>query len=163
MSLNLIRFFPTFLIVFFCVLTPQISSARSFELNAFQTDKCTLFPDGTNDFPELWSRCCVEHDLNYWMGGSSIDREIADLQFKQCVYTKGGAFLAWLMHSGVRIGGPSGYKAPWSWGYGWSARSDRRPLSSQEKDLVLRMLQESSEVDPDLKNKIEMLRLLRIR
>lgn len=76
----------------------------------FAFDGCSLFPDG--DYAE----CCLTHDMEYWCGGSFLDRVAADLRLAQCV----GGELGTLMFVGVRLGGwswvPGG---AFRWGYGW--------------------------------------------
>lgn len=80
----------------------------------FTTDGCSMWPD------DGWVECCVQHDFAYWCGGSSDDRKRADAALRQCVAESCGAFLGWMMHSGVRAGGVAWMPFPWRWAYGWN-------------------------------------------
>jgi hypothetical protein len=65
--------------------------------------------------------CCVNHDIEYWCGGSAQDRRDADDRLARCVKTIGqDTVLAGTMRSAVHIGGEPGSPFPWRWGYGWS-------------------------------------------
>jgi hypothetical protein len=79
----------------------------------FTTDGCSMWPD------DRWVQCCVEHDLDYWCGGSSDDRKRADAGLRQCVGADSGAFMGWMMYWGVRAGGVAWMPFPWRWAYGW--------------------------------------------
>jgi hypothetical protein len=81
--------------------------------NPFKSDGCSLWPDGD------WVDCCVEHDLVYWMGGTSEERRAADLELTRCVAERGHPYIARLMYIGVRIGGVWWLPAPFRWGFGW--------------------------------------------
>src|SRR6185503_15141506 len=45
----------------------------------FTTDGCSLSPDGS------WQACCVEHDIDYWCGGSADDRRRAHATLRTCI------------------------------------------------------------------------------
>jgi hypothetical protein len=79
----------------------------------FTTDGCSMWPD------DGWVRCCVEHDMAYWCGGTSADRTRADATFRDCVSALHGAPMAWLMYASVRVGGAPWEPFPWRWAYGW--------------------------------------------
>jgi hypothetical protein len=79
----------------------------------FTTDGCSMFPD------DGWVSCCVEHDFEYWCGGSSEDRHNADTRLRECVAQKKSEMLGWPMWAGVRVGGIPWSPFPWRWGYGW--------------------------------------------
>lgn len=75
----------------------------------FLTDGCSMWLDGT------WQQCCVEHDMDYWCGGSEADRWESDRELAQCV----GGTMGKLMRFGVVVGGR--IPAPrFGWGYGHS-------------------------------------------
>ena len=70
----------------------------------FTTDGCSggmswfwqtfIKPFTKTDIP--WRGCCVEHDKEYWMGGTWKERQIADQVLRECVAAKGypiGGFL----------------------------------------------------------------------
>lgn len=84
-------------------------------LAEFVTDGCTFFPDGN------YFDCCVQHDKEYYAGGSSKERWRSDKKLFSCIaakpkfYNKLVAPIAWL---GVRVGGVSWLKASFSWGFG---------------------------------------------
>lgn len=81
----------------------------------FVTDGCTGFPDGN------YYDCCVQHDREYYAGGSGKERWRSDKKLFLCVaakpqfYNKLIAPIIWL---GVRVGGVSWLKASFSWGFG---------------------------------------------
>lgn len=89
----------------------------------FETDGCTLWPDGDQSHRS----CCVRHDKRYWKGGSLKRRAAADRMLRKCITrywqvhsrVPSGAplcgFVVWL---GVRIGGSPWLPVPWRWGYG---------------------------------------------
>lgn len=87
--------------------------ATALPTHSFTTDGCSMFPDS------VWGTCCVEHDIEYWCGGSSEDREHADELLRECVSEKASTALGWLMYAGVRFGGVPWSPFPWRWGYGW--------------------------------------------
>lgn len=92
----------------------------------FTTDGCSMWPNGT------WTECCVAHDIAYWCGGSSEEREHADEALRQCVAEKRSSTMATMMHVGVRVGGIPWQPFPWRWAYGWSGiRGYDEPLKDK--------------------------------
>ena len=88
----------------------------------FKSDGCTFFPDGN------YRQCCVEHDKDYYFGGSEKERNRADNRLFKCVAsTKGwqNKLAAPIMWLGVKAGGVSFLPTPFRWGFGKnkSARS----------------------------------------
>lgn len=79
----------------------------------FVTDGCSRFPDA-----EWNTRCCVEHDLAYWCGGTADERAAADAAFGECLDASAGGFMAGLMEMGVRLGGSPLFPSSYRWGYG---------------------------------------------
>jgi hypothetical protein len=79
----------------------------------FKSNGCSCFPDGD------WVECCVVHDLAYWMGGTSEERENADARLRKCVADKGHPITANLMYYGVRMSGVWWLPTPFRWGFGW--------------------------------------------
>ena len=77
----------------------------------FSTDGCSAWPDGS-----LYA-CCVEHDIEYWCGGTAAQRKAADRRLRECAeridYGAEG-----MVYFGVRLGGPPWLPTPWRWGYG---------------------------------------------
>lgn len=78
----------------------------------FTTDGCSRSPDNN------WTACCIIHDIPYWCGGSTKDRQEADQYLKQCVNNQANV-LGNLYYLGVRLGGTPWLPTPWRWGYGW--------------------------------------------
>ncbi len=74
-------------------------------------------PFTKTDIP--WRGCCVEHDKEYWEGGTWTDRRNADLALAKCVGERGYPIIGWLMYAGVRLGGCPLWPFSWRWGYGW--------------------------------------------
>jgi hypothetical protein len=79
----------------------------------FTSDGCSLWPDGP------WVNCCLDHDIAYWCGGSSEDRDRADEAFRQCVAAESSTGMGTVMFAGVRVGSLPWYPLPFRWGYGW--------------------------------------------
>lgn len=122
------------------------------ELNPFSTDGCSRYPDGTRENPSLWRNCCVEHDVKYWLGGTSKERKNADKALYQCVKDKGETSAAEIIYVGVRSGGSPLNQTTYRWGYGWNRVRDYKVLSSQEKEMAYQMYGENLE---RLKNDIK--------
>lgn len=78
----------------------------------FKTDGCTFFPDGN------YRDCRVEHDKDYYFGGSLKERRASDKRLCKCVRAKANRFTAGVMWLGVRIGGVSFLPTPFRWGFG---------------------------------------------
>lgn len=122
------------------------------ELNPFSTDGCSKYPDGTKKNPTLWRNCCVDHDVKYWLGGTSKERKNADKALYQCVKDKGEPSAAKIIYVGVRSGGGPLNQTTYRWGYGWNRVQDYKVLSSQEKEIAYQMYGENLE---NLKNDIK--------
>lgn len=113
-----------------CAAPPRAPMA----LEPFETDGCTLFPDGTFKDAALWEDCCLEHDMAYWRGGTAAERLAADRALRECVLEKtGDAVLADAMFHGVRAGGASVFPSWYRWGYGWPYGRGARALTAEEK------------------------------
>ncbi len=85
----------------------------------FKSDGCTLFPDGN------YCDCCVEHDKDYYFGGTSRERWRSDKRLYNCVRKKKGwqnKLIAPMMWVGVRVGGSSILRTPFRWGFGKTKR-----------------------------------------
>lgn len=119
------------LISFFCSLGLA-------QVTDFQTDACTLFPEGTPGRRDLWRHCCVEHDLYFWAGGSKGDRKEADQRLKDCVAKTGARQFARLIYLGVRSGQYSPYHIKEKkWGNAWDGRVSYQALSEQETNEII--------------------------
>ncbi len=78
----------------------------------FRTDGCSISPNGA------WAGCCVDHDIEYWCGGSAADRLEADRVLRACV-AEHSSLAASLGFAAVRVGGVGWTPFHFRWGYGW--------------------------------------------
>ena len=90
----------------------------------FVTDGCSAWPDS------IWVACCVEHDVEYWCGGSTAQRLDADRELRRCVAEVAGPTWGTLMFWGVRVGGGERLPFAWRWGYGWPWRARIPPAAA---------------------------------
>lgn len=126
-----------FLLFAFIIVSPKLIFAQSESLEAFQTDYCTGYPEGTLDRPTIWKHCCLEHDLYFWAGGNHDDRKVSDLLLKECIEETGEEFQAKLIYWAVTAGSYSPIKfSNKKWNYGWSERKEFKKLSPQDVDLI---------------------------
>jgi hypothetical protein len=93
----------------------------------FTTDGCSFWPD------DGWRHCCIEHDIDYWCGGSALDRCASDRRLRACADAAGHGTVGAVMHFGTRLGGHPWLPLSWRWGYGWDwpyayDESEGRPL-----------------------------------
>ena len=86
----------------------------------FVGDGCTWFPDGD------YADCCLAHDRDYYKGGTDQERKASDTRLAQCVRSKGHKYLSRLMYLGVRVGGASWLRAPFSWGFGQRKKETKK-------------------------------------
>lgn len=113
------------------------------EIRDFSSDGCSMFPDQSLINSDDWCRCCFEHDIAYWQGGTEAERAAADLALRQCVLeSTGDETLAEMMYQGVRLGGSPYFYNWYRWGYGWNYERKYRPLSQDEQAMVDRKLRE---------------------
>ena len=110
--------------------------ATASELKPFASDGCSLFPDGSYAEPDRWLHCCVGHDLAYWKGGTSNQRQHSDQVLRQCVSDAGHPWIGAVMYAGVRLGGSPLWPTPFRWGFGWDYPRFYGPLSPEELDQV---------------------------
>ena len=82
----------------------------------FTTDGCSIWFNSIlgNDFTDI----CIEHDIEYWKGGSREERKIADKKLREQVNEK-ISFMGDIMYVGVRVFGHPLFPTPWRWGYGF--------------------------------------------
>lgn len=88
------------------------STGSKLPANPFTTDGCTMW------FDSSWQSCCLKHDLNYWCGGTTAQREGTDRELRACVSGAGHPGHAGWMFHGVRIFAQRLWPFPWRWGYG---------------------------------------------
>ena len=129
------------MIIIFCLSFQTIAWAESYPyktnknaLAKFTTDGCSVFPDKFwNDKDQTWLHCCVQHDIDYWMGGTEAQREGADEELKTCVADTKHDKIAVAMKLGVYFGGVHWLYTSWRWGYGWKKNRGYSELSEQEE------------------------------
>jgi hypothetical protein len=105
-------------------------------LKPFATDGCSLYPDGTSEYRDLWLHCCRRHDRKYWLGGTRAERLKADIELRDCVAAVGQPRIAERMLRGVRAGGTPYLPTRFRWGYGWRYLRGYKPLTDSEKKLI---------------------------
>jgi hypothetical protein len=98
-------------------LSKEVYSQKTWEPplppNEFKSDGCSLWPDSE------WVDCCVEHDVNYWMGGTGEERKQSDIALGKCARRKGHPIMSRFIYFFTRIGGVSWLPTPFRWGFGW--------------------------------------------
>ena len=146
-----------FAFLFFIIFSilPMTLMAESI-LKPFETDNCTMFPDGTRKRLDLWKTCCVKHDLRYWFGGSQEDMDATDLRLKECVTKVAGKGTARLMYFGVRLGHHSPIKNKYKWNWGWTPTREKVPLSPSEIIYVSKELRKLKIDQVDLEEFIKI-------
>ena len=97
-----------------------MGSISADELKPFSSDGCSDFPNGTLSQKELWLTCCTTHDVAYWKGGTRRQRIDADNELYECVSMVGEEQIAFIMLTGVRVGGSPLFPTKYRWGYGWN-------------------------------------------
>ena len=85
--------------------------------------------------PPPWESACVEHDYDYWLGGSKEDRLQADKDLARRVAWRGHPTWAALIYWSVRIGGSPLLPFPWRWDYGrpWNPLAGYREAPDPEE------------------------------
>lgn len=117
-------------------LLTLVGCASSSKLRPFTTDGCSLFPNGTSEYKDLWLDCCIKHDYRYWMGGTKAERLKADIDLRDCIAAIGQSNTAKWMLRGVRAGGTPYLPTSFRWGYGWHYFRGYKPLTDGEKKLI---------------------------
>ncbi len=132
------------------VLIFLVACSSTGKLKPFNTDGCSYFPDGTLDHKDVWFKCCTNHDIAYWQGGTCIQRLEADKALFQCVNSVNNPIIAKIMYSGVRIGGSPYWPTKFRWGYGWPYLRGYKTLTSEEKiqlDIYLERFHQELGID----------------
>jgi len=112
------------------------SGALADKLRPFESDGCSVFPDGTFSQKALWLSCCTVHDLAYWQGGTYEQRLNADKALEVCVAEVGEPEIAVMMLAGVRVGGSPYWPTSFRWGYGWPYPRLYGVLTAKEEKAV---------------------------
>ena len=89
-------------------------------LDDFVSDGCSMWPDEFRG--KDYHKCCVAHDIEYWVGGTEDERFRADCRLAICVSRVAGHEMATIMLAGVRAGGGSHWHKSYSWGFGHVAK-----------------------------------------
>jgi hypothetical protein len=106
-------------------------------LQPFTSDGCSLFPDASLISENDWCSCCFKHDLQYWRGGTSEERDAADQALRECVLQKtGNETLATAMYYGVQAGGSPYFYNWYRWGYGWGFERKYQALTPAESEYA---------------------------
>ena len=135
-----------FIFFVLCILLiyPSVNAAL---IKPFESDGCSLFPDGSLLTQNVWCECCVQHDIAYWQGGAELKKIQADKALKKCIQEKtGNDLLAEAMYQGVKLGGHPIFPNWYRWGYGWPYGRAFQSLSDEEQrqvDLQLRFVDTS--------------------
>jgi len=99
-------------VVFLTGIVVSLSGCSFEGVQPFRSDGCSAWPDGN------YLQCCIDHDREYWRGGTSQDRLNADLALQACVREKRGSFMASVMYYGTRMYGVPWLPFSWRWGFG---------------------------------------------
>jgi hypothetical protein len=152
----------SYLILIFISLMLSLQPALATEINPFTTDNCTMWSEGTNQKPELWKHCCVEHDLFFWAGGTYRERETADMDLKKCIEYTGAKTQAKMMYLAVILGKYSPIKfSSKKWGNAWPWWRNYQTLNKDQVDLLLREAALSTQISPKLYEKFRLQLLSR--
>lgn len=143
------KFVTLAVVVIMAVLIFNHKSSNADTLKAFTSDGCSAFPDGTFKQKELWLSCCIQHDYDYWQGGTYQQRLASDQALKSCVAKVGQPKIAALMLAGVRVGGSPYLPTKFRWGYGWSYPRFYGELSAQELKQVQKLKPDLDSVSID--------------
>ena len=118
-------------ILFLIILSTNLSYG-AIKIRPFKTDLCTVLPNSL--FYMDWSRCCYEHDLELWIGGSKERRLKVDKQFRSCLKKKSNKLIAFLGYSAVRLGMKLPFKFnDMTWGNSRFSEPHYQSLTSLEK------------------------------
>lgn len=114
------------------------SISWSAQILPFSTDGCSAYVDGfdTNAKKE-WFHCCFSHDIAYWIGGTSEERQESDVELESCVAKVSNSANAYMMYLAVRIGGRPNTGLPWRWAYGYENGRGYTSPTTSEKILIL--------------------------
>ena len=124
-----------FLIVIFLLNSCVVIAAS--DLRPFKTDYCTAFPEGTISQPDLWKHCCLIHDLHFWAGGTRKERDLMDINFKECIAETGMPRTAEMMYQAVRAGSHSPFQFKGKhWGNGWREKAYYEKLKVENVNQV---------------------------
>ena len=127
-----------FVFILGLLASPAFSQTQMFmaSLRPFYSDGCTVpFAKGVLAGNSAVCGCCVQHDFDYWKGGTPADRKSSDRSLQRCV-GRSNPLVAQLFHKAVRIGGDSKIIGGKFWGSGWRYIRNAVPLNRLEKLAV---------------------------
>lgn len=92
----------------------------------FTSDGCSVVADLDTGM----RLACLEHDFDYWRGGTYAERLRSDAYFFRAIKSNSRyRFLAPFRWFGVRLGGVGWLPfRKWRWGYGWRYPRSKAPL-----------------------------------
>ena len=122
------------LLLIACIL---LGCQSDIQLMSFANLGCSSALNPSELASDEWCGCCVEHDIAYWRGGSSMQREQADERLRDCVQrTSRNEVLADSIYKGVRDGSSKYFFADYQWAYGWSFDRSYKPLNEKEQHIA---------------------------
>lgn len=110
----------------------SVPKADDAAATVFQSDGCSKFPD--YDYRD----CCVEHDKDYFSGGSWTRRWRADKKLYKCVAAKKGfehKLIAPVMWAGVRVFGAPFLPTSFRWGFGKNKKKVKNKQPAANENL----------------------------
>ena len=109
-----------------------ITPVQAQYIQPFKTDLCTHYPNATDGILRPYTKCCLIHDVEYYLGGTKSDRKNADKNLKKCFKDMGYNLRSSVVFTGVRLFGKH------YWGY---AFKDLKPaywdLTPEQKKILL--------------------------
>lgn len=109
-------------------------------LYPFTSDGCSVVPDGTLTNRTKWRKCCVQHDLKYWIGGTAEERKIADAALGACIGKIQNEVVGDIYYWGVRLAGGPNQLATYRWGYGWKYNRGYKALATSELEKAAQLV-----------------------
>ncbi|MCM2322450.1 MAG: hypothetical protein NDJ90_04230 [Oligoflexia bacterium] len=110
------------------------SGAEKNQLLPFTTDGCSMSLDNGPITQRDWVHCCIEHDKAYWLGGTVLEKDAADLALKKCLLrARMTEFESGVYYKAVQSGGSPSLPTTWKWGYGWVNARGYSPITVEER------------------------------
>lgn len=122
------------LLLIACIL---LGCQSDIQLMSFANLGCSSALNPSELASDEWCGCCVEHDIAYWRGGSSMQREQADERLRDCVQrTSRNEVIADSIYKGVLDGNSKYFFTGYRWAYGWSFDRSYKPLNEKEQHIA---------------------------
>ncbi|MGZ3773374.1 MAG: hypothetical protein ACXVCY_02745 [Pseudobdellovibrionaceae bacterium] len=125
------------ILIILLILMPKYfvhAQSNSNRLQDFTTDGCSVIADGF--VTKSWEACCVQHDFEYWVGGSEADKDKADRMLEKCIGINTFPILGEIFYAGVHVGGSPFLPTTWRWGYGYVKPRGFAPRSEADQQKV---------------------------